>query len=142
MTDLIQHNTIQHADTHEPKHITTSGVTDSGKVITPSDTQIGVSELRRLNSSDIVDNIYMRECLRTPWPMDGANTIHDFIVITPTTPIKLQNSYMYINGINFSFNSLNFRIYQSYNTESNLQLYSLDATTNLSIVVCPIPLEG
>lgn len=58
MTDLIQHNTIQHNDTHEPRHISIAGPNDSGKVITPSSTQIGRSELRNLNIDEIDDAVY------------------------------------------------------------------------------------
>jgi hypothetical protein len=49
----IQHSTIQSADAHEPKHITTSAETDSGKVITPNGASAGTSVLRQLDASEI-----------------------------------------------------------------------------------------
>lgn len=47
------HSTIESADCHEPKHITTAGTADAGKVITPSDSTAGTSELRLLTESEI-----------------------------------------------------------------------------------------
>jgi hypothetical protein len=49
----IQHSVIQHADTHEPKWITVSTTADAGKVITPSESEDGVSVLRFLALGDI-----------------------------------------------------------------------------------------
>ncbi len=50
---MPEHDTIQHADTHEPKHITTSSTSDTGKVITPSGTTGGTSELRKLEATEL-----------------------------------------------------------------------------------------
>lgn len=52
----IQHASLGSADVHEPKHITLATTADAGKVITPSSTTNGISTLRKLNSTDIVDN--------------------------------------------------------------------------------------
>lgn len=49
----IQHSTIQHADTHEPKWLSIAVMADTGKVITPSATEDGASELRYLTLDDI-----------------------------------------------------------------------------------------
>lgn len=49
----ILHSAIQHADTHEPRHITTSLTTDAGKVVTPSDSVAGTSVLRKLTLAEI-----------------------------------------------------------------------------------------
>jgi hypothetical protein len=49
----VQHSEIQHADTHEPKWITTALVADTGKVITPSASEDATSELRFLTLADI-----------------------------------------------------------------------------------------
>ena len=51
----IQHSQIQSEDCHEPKHITNAVVGDAGKVITPSGTTAGTSELRRLASTELSD---------------------------------------------------------------------------------------
>lgn len=48
----VEHSAIVHANTHEPKHITTSATTDSGKVITPSSSSAGASVLRQLSIAD------------------------------------------------------------------------------------------
>lgn len=50
---MAEHVNVQHADTHEPRHITISTTADAGKVITPSNSTNGVSVLRFLNISDI-----------------------------------------------------------------------------------------
>lgn len=49
------HASIQDAECHEPKHITSSLVTDAGKVLTPSGTVAGTSELRLLASTELSD---------------------------------------------------------------------------------------
>lgn len=58
-----EHSTIPHANTHEPKWMTISTTVDTGKIITPSSSTSGVSELRRLTDVDMdytqkVKNIY------------------------------------------------------------------------------------
>lgn len=50
---MAEHSTLQHSSVHEPKWITPSTTADSGKVITPSATTSGTSELRKLTESDI-----------------------------------------------------------------------------------------
>jgi hypothetical protein len=49
----IQHVTLTSSNVHEPKHITNAGTADTGKVITPSGSSPGISELRRLRASEI-----------------------------------------------------------------------------------------
>lgn len=49
----VQHKDIQHAECHEPRHITTAGTSDSGKVITPSAIDAGRSELRNLTPVEV-----------------------------------------------------------------------------------------
>lgn len=50
---MVEHVNIQHADTHEPRHITVSTTADAGKVITPSSSTNGVSVLRFLGITEI-----------------------------------------------------------------------------------------
>jgi hypothetical protein len=50
---MAEHVNTQHVDTHEPRHITISTTADTGKVITPSATTSGESELRQLDSTEI-----------------------------------------------------------------------------------------
>ena len=52
MADL-QHSTLTSSQVHEPKHITSASTGDAGKVITPSGTSAGTSELRNLLESEI-----------------------------------------------------------------------------------------
>lgn len=49
----ILHSEMPSAKCHEPKHITTSAVTDAGKVITPSSSTQGASVLRYLTADDL-----------------------------------------------------------------------------------------
>lgn len=60
---MPDHRTLASADVHEPKWITTATTADTGKVITPSSSTSGISELRKLtdrdlNYSDPTKNIY------------------------------------------------------------------------------------
>lgn len=60
---MADHRTLVSADVHEPKWITTAATADTGKVITPSSSTAGTSELRRLTDldlsySDSTKNIY------------------------------------------------------------------------------------
>lgn len=54
MADL-QHSTLPHASTHEPKHISINGVSTTGNVITNSGSVTSTSEYRRLTQLDIDD---------------------------------------------------------------------------------------
>ena len=49
----VQHAGLVSAECHEPKLITDTLITDTGKVITPSGTLAGTSELRKLKFSEI-----------------------------------------------------------------------------------------
>ena len=49
----IEHASLGSSDCHEPKHISNSNTSDAGKVITPSRTSNGVSELRYLRAEDV-----------------------------------------------------------------------------------------
>ena len=49
----IEHASLGSSDCHEPKHISNTNTGDTGKVLTPSSTSNGVSELRYLNAGDI-----------------------------------------------------------------------------------------
>lgn len=49
----LEHDSLGSSQVHEPKHITSAGTGDSGKVITPSGTTAGTSELRTLLLSEI-----------------------------------------------------------------------------------------
>lgn len=52
----IQHVELPDSLLHEPKHIKIATTSDSGKVITPSSTTAGVSELRYLDVGDIANS--------------------------------------------------------------------------------------
>lgn len=53
----ILHSAIEHADCHEPRHITPSALSDAGKVITPSASVVGTSELRFLTFAEIASGL-------------------------------------------------------------------------------------
>ncbi len=52
----LQHSEMLSAQVHEPKHITSSDTSDSGKVVTPSSSVAGTSVLRRLGLQDLEDS--------------------------------------------------------------------------------------
>lgn len=112
----IEHSTITSANCHEPKHITSATTADTGKVITPSDTVNGTSELRLLTAGDIAasgrtkwagwgfweDSSHtsgspFSPTVKTQLTVDGAGTLTDVTEISPgsvswwnTTTNKIQ----------------------------------------------------
>lgn len=50
---MPNHSTLSDSEIHYCKHITTATTSDSGKVITPSDSTNGISTLRKLNETDL-----------------------------------------------------------------------------------------
>jgi hypothetical protein len=50
---MPQHSTLADSEIHYCKHITTATTADKGKVITPSSTTNGISELRKLTETDM-----------------------------------------------------------------------------------------
>lgn len=69
----VQHRDIQTAECHEPKHFTSAVAADAGKVLTPSASVPGTSELRKLSLSELL-----------------AGEIHDgaFVLIDEDIPSK------------------------------------------------------
>ena len=92
---MPEHDSIQNADTHEPKHITDTLVSDAGKVITPSDTSAGTSELRKLTGDELnLHSQHSGEMVIT------NNTISQ--AITAAADPTLATNSDYIQVINFS----------------------------------------
>ena len=52
---MTAHLSLGSSEVHEPKHITTSSTGDAGKVITPSSTTAGSSELRNIKQSEVTE---------------------------------------------------------------------------------------
>lgn len=50
---MTEHNILLNAQTHEPKHITDAVTGDAGKVITPSSTVSGTSDIRVLTPAEV-----------------------------------------------------------------------------------------
>ena len=50
---MPEHVDIASADAHEPKGITPAATSDAGKVITPSGSTAGISELRKLKTTEL-----------------------------------------------------------------------------------------
>lgn len=57
----LEHSTLTTSQVHEPKHISAAATSDAGKVITPSSTTAGISELRNLTETEITSKkTYLR----------------------------------------------------------------------------------
>ena len=69
MADL-QHNTLAHAQSHEPKHISINGTSASGKVITNDSSTPSISEYRALKESEITEVLHYY----TVWQEDATLT--------------------------------------------------------------------
>jgi hypothetical protein len=107
MADL-QHDTLTHSQVHEPKWISLSNTADTGKVITPSSSVSGTSELRKLvetEISNVSDYIVMEQASGTssaeimfPCPYNG--TIINWYVIQEKVLTTAANVYeLRINGV-------------------------------------------
>lgn len=94
----VEHRTLGHADVHEPKHISISGTSDAGKVITSSATINGVSEYRKLKSSEINDDTFAQ------YKAYGGKTIkNNATVIAKTaavdTTFNTASDYSQVTGL-------------------------------------------
>lgn len=60
---MANHKDVVNAESHEPKHITDTLTTDAGKVLTPSDSVSGTSELRNLVAGEVVGLLTSFGCM-------------------------------------------------------------------------------
>lgn len=74
----LEHSTLTTSQVHEPKHITSASTGDTGKVITPSSTSGGTSELRYLVESEITNKEDYIQCRLT-----DVSTASSVYVIAP-----------------------------------------------------------
>lgn len=85
---MPDHRFALSAEVHEPKHITNTTTADAGKVITPSSSVAGTSELRFLSSSDLSDSVDIvtnSELLENDAiNFQGWQMIEDGLISTPT----------------------------------------------------------
>ena len=80
----IAHSVITSSDCHEPKHITSATTADAGKIITPSDTTNGISELRYVDVGEVTST---GSCSWTGWGQysDATYTSVSPLTIASTT---------------------------------------------------------
>lgn len=84
---MVDHVNLVSAACHEPRHISIATTADAGKVITPSDSVSGTSELRLLTAEDIAGTG------RTRWSGWGfwADSTHTEVSpFSPTAAVKTQ----------------------------------------------------
>ena len=104
----IQHSSFQHADAHEPRHITLNGTGASGNVITNSSSVTQTSEYRRLILGDIneVEEVLMileidSSVIQThyiPGPFNGD--IISWVAVVNNALVTGNNTYeLRIDGV-------------------------------------------
>lgn len=96
-----QHSSFQHADAHEPRHITLNGTGASGNVITNSSSVTQTSEYRRLKLEDIDEIEEVLLVLETdsttvqthfiPGPFNG--TIQSWVAVANNALATADNTY-------------------------------------------------
>lgn len=91
---MPEHVDIQNADCHEPKHITDALTSDAGKVITPSSTTAGDSELRKLLRSELSDyaEAYGQQTIT-------ANTTALALTAATDTTLATAGDYVQVTGV-------------------------------------------
>lgn len=111
-----QHSAIVSANCHEPKGITSATTADAGKVITPSDTTNGESELRLLDISELS---VTGAAAHTGWGQysDATNTSGSPQVFTGSARTKLtidgagsQTNTSYLPGGDDLWDTVGYRI--------------------------------
>lgn len=115
----IQHSAVQHADSHEPRHITLNGTGQSGQVITNDPGTPGISEYRNLTQTDI-DNVIQHFLIRefdstsvqTHFiPVDFSGTIVQWIVVVDNPLVTASNTYeLRIDGVQVTGTPITFAI--------------------------------
>jgi len=104
----LQHDTLTHAQVHEPRWISINGTSDTGKVITSSSATPGISEYRKLKLSEISEvNDYLTihqpsgtSAAELMWPVPYNGTILNWYVIQEKVLTTAQNIYeLRINGV-------------------------------------------
>ena len=107
MADL-QHDTLAHAQAHEPKHITLNGTSASGKVITNSGSTPSTSEYRSLKEDEITEvqdyySVWENDATRTTAlivPAMYPGTIVGWLVVQEDTLTTAENIYeLRIDGV-------------------------------------------
>lgn len=97
----VDHRFALSAEVHEPKHITNTNTADSGKVITPSSSTAGTSELRYLSLSDLSDGssaVSLGELLdNDTLNYQGWEMVEDGLVTTPSIVVDTSNTKLTID---------------------------------------------
>ena len=103
-----QHSSFQHADAHEPRHITLNGTGASGNVITNSGSVTQTSEYRRLKLEDIdeIEEVLMileidssvAQTHYIPGPFNGS--IQSWVAVVNNALVTGSNTYeLRIDGV-------------------------------------------
>lgn len=80
---MPDHRTLASADVHEPKWITTATTADTGKVITPSSSTSGVSELRKLLMADLDSSSVVQNVTPIAASTVTQQTVNELVYMTP-----------------------------------------------------------
>jgi len=113
----VQHSSLQHADVHEPRHITLNGTGASGRVITNSSSVAQTSEYRRLTQADLneVDEIFsVLEIDSTSaqthyWAVPFAGTIISWRAVVNVPLVTASNTHeLRINGVTVTGTPITF----------------------------------
>ncbi len=116
----VQHSSFQHADAHEPRHITLNGVGASGSVITNSSSVTQTSEYRRLVLGDIdeIDEVLMvfeidsstttgAQTHYIPAPFGGL--IQNWVAVVDNPLVTATNTYeLRIDGVQVTSTPITF----------------------------------
>jgi len=91
---MPEHSTIANADCHEPKHVTDALTSDAGKVVTPSSTTAGTSELRQLTRDELSDYVehYGQQTI-------SGNTTTIAVTAAVDATLGTATDYMQVTGI-------------------------------------------
>lgn len=114
---IVQHSNFQHADAHEPRHVTLNGTGASGKVITNSGSVTQTSEYRNLVLSEVneVDEIVVvleldSTSAQTHYvavPFQG--TIIKWVAVTSNPLVTGNNTYeLRIDGVAVTSTQITF----------------------------------
>lgn len=94
---MTEHTILTSAQSHEPKHISTSVTGDSGKVITPSSTVAGTSDIRSLIPSEV--GVTTTDYLRHHGEMEIIqNSTVDTITVATDATLYTAGDYQQITA--------------------------------------------
>lgn len=96
---MPDHRFALSAEVHEPKHITSTTTADAGKVITPSATTSGESELRYLSSADLSDGASLTPTIVYGEMQLEQNSTSFAITAATDSELYTASDYVLINSV-------------------------------------------